>query len=301
MLLERFGLWDARHERVSTFSRGMQQRLALCRALLHEPTLLLLDEPYSRLDAEGAELLDRELAELRGRATFLVATHDPERLAPLATGAARAGELRSATSPRSRARTCCSSCARARPLPAMLLFVLATLVVFHFALPGGPGRRARDRAALGRDRLHVAARARRGRSCPSASSACSTGSSSRRSTGARSGSAKVARRARRSSPLRRGRGAAGLRALLRGRSTGRRSPRSRSPTSASARVGTLARRRWRRPAARASCSCRSSSCRSRSRSSSAASGARVADEPARYLGFLGALRRRLRDTCVGEL
>jgi heme exporter protein A len=87
MLLERFGLWDARNDRASTYSRGMLQRLALCRALLHEPSLLLLDEPYSGLDAEGAELLDRELAERRVRATFLVATHDPERLAPLATGA----------------------------------------------------------------------------------------------------------------------------------------------------------------------------------------------------------------------
>ena len=87
MLLERFGLWDARNERASTYSRGMLQRLALCRALLHEPSLLLLDEPYSGLDAEGAELLDRELAERRARATFLVATHDPERLSSLATGA----------------------------------------------------------------------------------------------------------------------------------------------------------------------------------------------------------------------
>ena len=78
---------DARNERASTYSRGMLQRLALCRALLHEPSLLLLDEPYSGLDAEGAELLDRELAERRARATFLVATHDPERLASLATGA----------------------------------------------------------------------------------------------------------------------------------------------------------------------------------------------------------------------
>ncbi len=87
MVLERFGLWDARNERAGTYSRGMLQRLALCRALLHEPTLLLLDEPFSGLDAAGVELLERELDERRGRSTFLVATHDPARLQPLATGA----------------------------------------------------------------------------------------------------------------------------------------------------------------------------------------------------------------------
>ena len=84
MLLERFGLWDARNERVGDFSRGMQQRVALCRALLHSPSLLLLDEPYNGLDADGAALLDRELAGYE--ATFVVATHDPDRVAPLATG-----------------------------------------------------------------------------------------------------------------------------------------------------------------------------------------------------------------------
>jgi ABC-type multidrug transport system ATPase subunit len=84
MLLERFGLWEVRHERAGTFSRGMLQRLALCRTLLHEPALLLLDEPYAGLDAAGAELLDRELAALRGNAAVVVSTHDPERVAPLA-------------------------------------------------------------------------------------------------------------------------------------------------------------------------------------------------------------------------
>jgi heme exporter protein A len=80
MLLERFGLWDARHERVSAYSRGMTQRLALCRVLLHEPELLVLDEPYSALDEAGAELLDVQLAELRAERTFLLATHEPERV-----------------------------------------------------------------------------------------------------------------------------------------------------------------------------------------------------------------------------
>ena len=86
MLLERYGLWEARHERVAAFSRGMAQRLALCRALLHDPALLLLDEPYSGLDTDGAAVVDEELRALAGAATVVVATHDPARLAPLATG-----------------------------------------------------------------------------------------------------------------------------------------------------------------------------------------------------------------------
>jgi len=85
MLLERFGLWDARHERVSAYSRGMTQRLALCRVLLHSPELLVLDEPYSSLDEAGTSLLDAQLAELRDAHTLVVSTHDPQRVASLAT------------------------------------------------------------------------------------------------------------------------------------------------------------------------------------------------------------------------
>jgi heme exporter protein A len=85
MLLERFGLWDARRDRVASYSRGMTQRLALCRALLHAPALLVLDEPYTALDEQGAELLDAQLAELRGERTLLVSTHDPARVERLAT------------------------------------------------------------------------------------------------------------------------------------------------------------------------------------------------------------------------
>jgi heme ABC exporter ATP-binding subunit CcmA len=85
MLLERFGLWDARAARVGSFSRGMTQRLALCRALLHGPELLILDEPWSALDDEGAALLDRELAERCGRETVIVATHEPARVAERAS------------------------------------------------------------------------------------------------------------------------------------------------------------------------------------------------------------------------
>jgi ABC-type multidrug transport system ATPase subunit len=85
MLLERFGLWEARHQRVAAYSRGMTQRLALCRALLHEPDLLLLDEPFAGLDEAGAAVLDAELAELAGERTLVLATHEPERVATLAT------------------------------------------------------------------------------------------------------------------------------------------------------------------------------------------------------------------------
>jgi heme exporter protein A len=82
MLLERFGLWEARYERVSTFSRGMQQRLGLCRVLLHDPALLVLDEPTNALDAHGLELLDAVLDEPR---LHVVATHDAARFDARAT------------------------------------------------------------------------------------------------------------------------------------------------------------------------------------------------------------------------
>jgi ABC-type multidrug transport system ATPase subunit len=85
MLLERYGLWEARNERVSAYSRGMAQRLALCRTLLHGPDLLVLDEPYAALDEQGASLLDRELGELAGIRTIVASTHEPRRLDGLAT------------------------------------------------------------------------------------------------------------------------------------------------------------------------------------------------------------------------
>jgi ABC-type multidrug transport system ATPase subunit len=83
MLLERFGLWEVRHERVASFSRGMQQRLGLCRVLLHSPSLLLLDEPANALDADGLALLDGMLAETGH--TWVVSTHDPAHVEHLAT------------------------------------------------------------------------------------------------------------------------------------------------------------------------------------------------------------------------
>jgi heme exporter protein A len=87
MLLERFGLWDARGETTADLSRGQLQRLALCRTLLHEPDLLLLDEPFSALDTIGTDLLLDELGRLgRERRTIVVSSHQPERLAGRPTG-----------------------------------------------------------------------------------------------------------------------------------------------------------------------------------------------------------------------
>lgn len=87
--LERFGLWEARNERVSSYSRGMTQRLALCRALLHDSELVVFDEPFTALDESGAELLDRELAGLAGERTLVVSTHDPGRVESLASARLR--------------------------------------------------------------------------------------------------------------------------------------------------------------------------------------------------------------------
>jgi ATPase subunit of ABC transporter with duplicated ATPase domains len=73
-----------RNERVSTFSRGMQQRLGLARVVLPSPEVLVLDEPYNALDADGSVVLDGVLDEFEGR-TFVVATHDPARVEQRAT------------------------------------------------------------------------------------------------------------------------------------------------------------------------------------------------------------------------
>jgi heme exporter protein A len=71
------GLWERRNDRVGTFSRGMQQRLSLARTLLHEPELVLLDEPYTGLDPHAAGLLRGVLERLKdGRRTVLLVTHN---------------------------------------------------------------------------------------------------------------------------------------------------------------------------------------------------------------------------------
>ncbi len=77
LLLQRFGLEKKARERTRALSRGQVQRLALARALLHSPQLLLLDEPDTGLDQEGLSLLTELLHEHHGRGgTLLFTTHD---------------------------------------------------------------------------------------------------------------------------------------------------------------------------------------------------------------------------------
>jgi len=94
-LIADVGLERVATRRVAGYSRGMLQRLGLARALLHEPELLLLDEPLTGLDPEGAEVLAGILAGLKSSGvTVLMATHDIERALESATRAVVLGRGR---------------------------------------------------------------------------------------------------------------------------------------------------------------------------------------------------------------
>ena len=84
-VLELVGLRAQRRELVRAFSRGMQQRLSIGRAILHDPELMLLDEPYTGLDQDAALMLDDLLRQVitRGR-TVVMTSHDLSRAASLA-------------------------------------------------------------------------------------------------------------------------------------------------------------------------------------------------------------------------
>jgi ABC-type multidrug transport system ATPase subunit len=85
-LLRQVGLWRRRHEPAEVLSRGYHQRLALARALVHSPPVLLVDEPETGLDEEGLALLDELVLQAHGL-TVLAATHRRERVDRWADGA----------------------------------------------------------------------------------------------------------------------------------------------------------------------------------------------------------------------
>lgn len=85
-VLDQVGLILRRRDLVRTFSRGMQQRLAIGRAILHDPEVLLLDEPHTGLDQDACDMLDQALRQVavRGR-TVVMTSHDLGRAEDLAS------------------------------------------------------------------------------------------------------------------------------------------------------------------------------------------------------------------------
>jgi heme exporter protein A len=85
-VLDLVGLIKRRRDLVRTFSRGMQQRLAIGRAVLHDPEVMLFDEPHTGLDQDASVMLDTVLQEVaaRGR-TVVMTSHDLARAADLAS------------------------------------------------------------------------------------------------------------------------------------------------------------------------------------------------------------------------
>ena len=80
------GLAPRRHDMVRTFSRGMQQRLAIGRAILHDPEVVLFDEPHTGLDQDACDMLDGLLRNVAGRGrTVVMTSHDLARIEDLAT------------------------------------------------------------------------------------------------------------------------------------------------------------------------------------------------------------------------
>jgi heme exporter protein A len=85
-MLEMVGLENRRRDLVRTFSRGMQQRLAIGRAVLHKPDVILFDEPYTGLDQDASSMLDKVLRSVAAQGhTVVMTSHDLARAEDLAT------------------------------------------------------------------------------------------------------------------------------------------------------------------------------------------------------------------------
>ena len=87
-LLQQVGLHKRADSLVRTFSRGMQQRLSIARALIHDPDVLFFDEPYTGLDQDASEMLDELLKDAHsGNRTIIMTTHQLQRVPLLASRA----------------------------------------------------------------------------------------------------------------------------------------------------------------------------------------------------------------------
>lgn len=84
-LLDAVGLKHRRLDRVRTFSRGMTQRTSIARALINDPSLVLLDEPYSGLDPHAIDIFDQLIESVRADRTFVMVSHDLDKGLALAT------------------------------------------------------------------------------------------------------------------------------------------------------------------------------------------------------------------------
>jgi len=79
-LLKVFGLADKANDWVATYSTGMMRRLELARAMMHDPDILLLDEPTSGIDVDGKRIILEHISRLKGSKTIIMASHDPQEI-----------------------------------------------------------------------------------------------------------------------------------------------------------------------------------------------------------------------------